>query len=109
MYWYLHTLNLLGGKVDYDSGPYNVLINRGETEVNFDVSIINDKVYEVDELFGLVITTFGFPPGLLRSEPHAANVSIIEDDCELLLNFEIYIFNLRIKHMYIHRLLLLRV
>ena len=80
MYICTFTFNLLGGKVDYDSGPYNILINRGETEVNFDVSITNDQVYEVDELFGLAITTFRFPPGLSRNEPYAANVSIIEDD-----------------------------
>ena len=81
-YLQLCTCNLLGGKTDYDSGPYNVLINEGKTEVDFNVSIINDKVYEVDELFSLTITTVGFPPGLSRSEPHTANVSIVEDDCK---------------------------
>ena len=53
-------------------------------------------MYEVDELFGLSITTFGFPPGLSRSEPYTANVSITEDDCELLMNFEMFIFSFKI-------------
>ena len=78
-----HLILYVGGGVDYDSGPYNVSIIRGNKEATFDVPIINDELYEFDEVFFLTILTSGLPPGYLRASPYTAIVGIHEDDCKL--------------------------
>ena len=49
-------MNITGGGVDYDSGPYTVTFSAGVTSVQFDVPIIDDDIYEPNEEFYLTLT-----------------------------------------------------
>ena len=45
------------GGLDYDSGPHNVVVTAGETEVMFSVPIHNDAILERNETFTLSINS----------------------------------------------------
>ena len=49
--------NIYIGGLDYDSGPHNVVITAGETEVTFSVTIRNDTILERTESFTLSINS----------------------------------------------------
>ena len=65
--------NLIGGGIDYNSGPYSVTFPAGMTNVSFIIIINNDNILEDDEEFNLAIlpTTYNLS---------RATVIIINDD-----------------------------
>ena len=49
----LHTY--IGSDIDYASGPYTITFGVQVTIVSFNISIINDDIFEGDETFYLTI------------------------------------------------------
>ena len=70
----------VGGGIDYDSGPYTVIIPVGTTNVSFCILIYNDALHEGDEKFFLAINS----SSLLNEEEVTtcgqAIVTIVNDD-----------------------------
>jgi len=69
-----------GGGVDYNSGPYNVMIPAGVTSVTFDVPITDDNILEGNENFMLTINQSSLPTGIICGIPDSATVTIVEDN-----------------------------
>ena len=65
-----------GGGVDYNSGPYTVTFPIGSTIASFDISIIDDNVFEFDEIFNISITSI--TNGHIVGTPAVATVTIID-------------------------------
>ena len=72
--------NVTGGGVDYDSGPYTVTFNAGQTSASIDVPINNDNILEDDEDFILTIMAGTLPDGVTRDGDGQATVTIIDDE-----------------------------
>ena len=75
-------LDVTGGGVDYDSGPYNVTFPTGVTSVPFDVPINDENTLEHDEDFTLKISHFSLPYGVNLGYIRKATVTIMDDDCK---------------------------
>ena len=73
----------LTGDYDYNSGPYNVLIPAGVTNVSFTVPIIDDNIIESNETFILTIKESSLSNHLAYGSYGATIVTIIDDDCKL--------------------------
>ena len=71
--------NLTGGG-DYISGPYNITIPAGHTNISFDISIIDNNVVENDKTFSLTIAPESLPYLVSRGNPGVAMVTIVNDD-----------------------------
>jgi len=71
------TLVIIGG-VDYNSGPYTVLVPAGVTSVPFDVQIIDDNIIEEEENFTLVIRNVSLPDLVIRG--FSVTVTIVDND-----------------------------
>ena len=56
------------------------MIPAGTTSVSFDISIVNDKVLEVNEYFTLSINSFHLPNVIITN--HQARVTIVDNDRE---------------------------
>ena len=67
------------GKRDYDSGPYSVTFPANETSISFDVTIINDNVFESLETFDLIIN-YSLPHRIICHDICKAVVSIRNDE-----------------------------
>ena len=78
-------VNSITGGVDYDSGPYTVTFPAGETSVSFDVPITNDNILEGDETFTVAVDPSSLPNDVEVGDPSSATVTIVNDDCELLV------------------------
>lgn len=48
---------LYTGDNDYESGPFNIIIPGGEISVSFNISVINDNIFETNESFNITIDT----------------------------------------------------
>ena len=66
---------------DYDPGLYTVMFNAGETEKSFQLSIIDDDVFEGNENFNLTINSTS-PSVVSIGDPNQAKVTILDDDRE---------------------------
>jgi len=74
------SLIFIGEGVDYVSGPYNVTIPAGMTRASFNVSIINDSIFEFDENFTLTIISTSHPSNVTMTDPAQTTVTIVDDD-----------------------------
>ena len=72
--WYL-----IGGS-DYVTGPYNVVIPAGETNVKFSVIIMDDNILETNETINLAIKSNMLPNKIIRANPGRAVVTIVDND-----------------------------
>ena len=73
----------VGDGDDYVSGPYNVTIPAGQTTVSFDVSIIDDNIYEQSEQFEVLIEQISTLGGVHIGSSYVATVVIADDsDCK---------------------------
>ena len=72
--WYL-----IGGS-DYVTGPYNVVIPAGETNVKFSVIIMDDNILETNETINLAIKSNMLPNKITRANPGRAVVTIVDND-----------------------------
>ena len=71
--------NFSGGGVDYNSGPYNVIIPAGVTSVSFNITINNDNVLEHNETFNLTIINGSLPEKFILGEIYTTEVTILSD------------------------------
>ena len=76
--------NITGG-VDYDSGPYTVTFPAGVTSVLFDVPIIGDNIFEVNDRFMLTIRDIALPDSVIHGSPGQPTVTIWDNDHKQLL------------------------
>ena len=59
------------------------------TRVSFDVNIMNDNLLEINEMFKLRITSSSLPNRVIVTSPSEVTVTIMNDDCKLLILFNI--------------------
>ena len=76
-YYYYSFFNNTGGGVDYNSGPYTVILPAGLTSALFDIAVYNDTILEDDENFTLTINSSSAPDGISGGQ---ATVIIMDDD-----------------------------
>ena len=77
-YGIIVTYDMTGGGIDYNFGPYPVTIFAGETDVQFDVMIIDDDVLEGNETFNLTIDEPLLYIRVVAGNP--ATVTIVDND-----------------------------
>ena len=65
---------------DYEVGPYSVIIPAGMASVFFNISIINDEIYEGNETFNLVVNVTSLPLNVTIGDPNQATITIFNDD-----------------------------
>ena len=76
-------IKITGGS-DYVSGPFNVTIFAGQTNVSFPVPITNDDIYEQNEEFILTIDQSSTLSGVLIGSSNTTTVVIMDkSDCKL--------------------------
>ena len=71
------------GGDDYITGPFNVIIPTGETSVSYNISLVNDDIFEANETFFLRIDPSSLPSRVLVQPDCATVVTIVDDDGEL--------------------------
>ena len=69
--------NILEG-IDYNSGPYTVIIPANVDEVSFSILITNDNKKEKNETFHLVIDSSSLPDGVVVDTPSQAIITIVD-------------------------------
>ena len=65
---------------DYKSGPFNVTIPTGETTAYFNISVIDDDVFEADESFSVTIDPSSLSSTLLLRPSCLLIIRIVDDD-----------------------------
>ena len=91
-------LNITGGGIDYDSGPYTVIVPAGVTSVSFDVPISDDNIFKSNGTFILTINSSSLPSDVIVGNPGQAIVTIVDDDRKLLSLCYIAVENIVIKY-----------
>ena len=71
---------MLGRGIDYDSGPFNLIIPAGGTSYQFSIEIINDNILESFEIFNLTINPLSLPTNVSVGNPNQTMVLIIDND-----------------------------
>ena len=74
---------ITGGE-DYEPGPFNVTIPAGEITVSFNISVINDNIFEGNESFNIDVDPSSLPSGVLVQPHSMLMITIVDDDGELL-------------------------
>ena len=82
---------VITGGDDYIFGPFSVTIPAGEISVPFNISIIDDNIFERNETFSLTIDPSSLPSRVLLQSPGNCMlmITIMDDDGELrIVKFE---------------------
>ena len=82
MYHFSNTYIIIEGD-DYEPGPFNVTIPAGETSVPFNISIIDDNVFERNETFNISVDSSSLPSRVLVQPDCVLMITIVDDDGEL--------------------------
>ena len=77
-----YNLDNLGNGQDYNSGRYNITFNVGVANVSFGVPIIDDQIFEEDELF--ILGLCSLPNSVIIGNFSQATVTILNDDSKYL-------------------------
>ena len=74
------------GSIDYVSGPYFAEFhNGGMSGLPVDISIIDDNIFETDEIFSLTINSSSLPSRVLVKPDCILTITITDnDDGELI-------------------------
>ena len=72
--------NVIGRGVDYDSGPYYVMISAGDTTASLNVAINDDDLLENDEEFKLSINKSSLTGHVMLGGLDETTVNIVDDD-----------------------------
>ena len=72
---------IIGGGIDYDSGPYNVTFSPGDTSATFYIPIIHDQSEEDIESFTILISPH-LPPLVSHGNITQATIIIINKNVE---------------------------
>ena len=78
---YNYYMYIIGGGIDYDSGPYNVTFPPGNTVVTFDIPVIYDKIKEDNENFTLSVSP-QLPPLISHDDVIEAIIILRNIDCK---------------------------
>ena len=70
---------MFAGGSDYEAGPYNVTIPKGEMSAELCINITNDEVLEDDEVF---IIRINKAADLVLMKPVETTVTILDDECK---------------------------
>ena len=65
------------------SGPYNVTFPANATCATFNISIVDDTIYEPNETFMLAINSSTLPTNVSLGYPSQATVTMVDDDGKL--------------------------
>ena len=79
--------NVIGGGVDYNSGPYSIKILAGANRMTFNISINNDNILEDNEEFSLIINNTSLPSCVITNSSGRSTVIVRDDDSELSMTF----------------------
>ena len=71
------------GDVDYEAGPFNFIINAGETFVPFNISIYNNDVFQGNKSFNLSIHSPSLSHKFSVQSDCMLTVVIMDDDSKL--------------------------
>ena len=82
IYRHVLLLYIVGGGVDYNSGPHTVIFPIGSTTASFNITIKDDSVLEDDEVFNVSIISI--TNGHIVGTPAVATVTIIDTSSKLL-------------------------
>ena len=69
---------MIGG-VDYNSGPYSVMIPTGLLSASVHIAIFDDNILERNETFDLSISRL-MPPSPVMDDGSKATVTIVDND-----------------------------
>ena len=72
--------NMIGGGVDYDSGPYTVIIPAKKENGSISVSINDDDILEASELFRLVVNSSSLPSRVTTTFSSIIDIIILDND-----------------------------
>ena len=70
---------MIGG-MDYDSGPYSVMIPAGLTTASLNIAITDDDILEIDENFILTINSSSLPDSVINGNPHQVTLTVVDND-----------------------------
>ena len=73
-------MQYIGQGVDYISGPYSCQFNAGDNQTSFNISIINDNMPEVNEMFTLTIDVSSLHSNVTVGVCNQSTVTIADDD-----------------------------
>ena len=79
------------GGTDYYIGTYNTTFYAGKTSASINILIADDNILEPNESFGLYIDSSSLPSGVIRISPYSATVTILNDDCKLIILLYMYL------------------
>ena len=80
VYLYANPSSAIPGE-DYESkNEYAVIFFPSKIKAEFNISIINDALFEKDENFTVTINSSSLPNSVNISDPHSATVTIVNDD-----------------------------
>ena len=74
--------HMFTGGSDYEAGPYNVTIPKGERSANYCINITNDEELEMDEAFVIEINVNKLHPDVVLMQPMETRVTIMDDECK---------------------------
>ena len=84
IYKYVQIFNfIITGGYDYESKPFNVTIPAGEISVPFNISIIEDNIFETTETFIFTIDSSSLPSRVLLQSDCMLMITIVDDDGKL--------------------------
>ena len=91
---------IITGGDDYAPGPFSVTIPAGETSVPFNISIIDDNIFEANELFTLTIDSSSLSSRVLVQPGCMAIITIVDNEGELIM-YKVLIIGCCV-HIYIY-------
>ena len=71
---------------DFDSGLYSMMFTKGAIAATFCVNIRDDRLFELDETFSLVIDAASLPASVVRGNPYTADVTILDNECMYIIS-----------------------
>ena len=74
---------VLGGGIDYSSGPYTATFVSGTTNTLFDVTISDNNVYRGNVYFNITINPSSLPNNVIVGDTGQVRVIIVDDDSKL--------------------------
>ena len=71
---------------DYIGGPYNVTVPAGMKHFDFNITINNDSVLEVNEVFTLTIDPLSLPSNVSVGDQNTTTITIVDNDGKWSIN-----------------------
>ena len=71
---------------DYTMGLYNITFPVNVTTRSVDIPVCDDRVFEGDEHFSVLIVSNSSPDNVISGSLDQATVNILDDDCKLIIN-----------------------